>query len=268
MYYCYTTLMLIAVIAFLGLVIGSAINAIVWRLYVGKSWVRGHSMCPECEHRLAAKDLVPVLSWLFLGARCRYCKARIHWQYPAVEVLTAALFGLSVVVLAPQGAKAYILLGIWLLLLVHLIILAVYDLRWMILPNKVIYPAIAVASLQLILLTAWGEPYHVWLGPLLAAVLAGGAFWILASVANGKLMGGGDVKLVFLMGLILGLQRTGLALFIGFDSAALVGIMLIVLHRRKRTDYLPFGPFLILGTVIAFLYGTSIIHWYLNINAL
>ena len=260
--------MLILGITLIGLIIGSAINAIVWRLYVGKSWVRGHSMCPECEYRLVAKDLVPVFSWLFLGGRCRYCKATIHWQYPVVELLTAALFGLSAVVLAPYSTKAYVLLAIWLLLLVHLIILAVYDLRWMILPNRVIYPAIGVAVVQLGLFAAWGGSYHIWLGPLIAATMAGGAFWILASVADGKLMGGGDVKLVFLMGLILGLQRTGLALFLSFDSAALIGIILILLHLRKRTDYLPFGPFLIAGTIMAYFYGTQIIHWYLRINVL
>jgi prepilin signal peptidase PulO-like enzyme (type II secretory pathway) len=260
--------MFILAITLLGLIIGSAINAIVWRLYVGKSWVRGHSMCPECEHRLAAKDLVPMLSWVFLRGRCRYCKKPIHWQYPAVELLTAALFGLSAVVLAPDSAKAYILFAIWLLLLVHLIVLAVYDLRWMILPDKVVYPAIVIAATQLVLLAVWGGSYHIWLGPLIAAAMAGGAFWILASVADGKLMGGGDVKLVFLMGLILGVQRTGLALFIGFDTAALVGIVLILTHRRKRTDYLPFGPFLIAGVYIAYLWGTQIINWYLHINAL
>jgi prepilin signal peptidase PulO-like enzyme (type II secretory pathway) len=260
--------MFIAVFAIAGLIIGSAINAIVWRLYVGKSWVCGHSMCPDCEHRLAAKDLVPVASWLVLKGHCRYCKAKIHWQYPTVELLTAGLFGLSAAALAPDSTKSYVLFVIWLWLLVQLIILAVYDLRWMLLPDKVVLPAIGVAMFQLLLLVSWGEPYHVWLGPLVAAAAAGGAFWILATVANGRLMGGGDVKLVFLMGLILGLQRTGLALFIGFDTAALVGVILIFLRRRKRTDYLPFGPFLIAGTVVAFLYGTSIIHWYLNLNGI
>jgi prepilin signal peptidase PulO-like enzyme (type II secretory pathway) len=260
--------MLTLAITLLGLIIGSALNAIIWRLHVEKSWVHGHSMCPECEHRLAAKDLVPVFSWVFLRGRCRYCKASIHWQYPAVELATAALYGLSAVVLAPDTVKGYILLAIWLVLLAQLIVLAVYDLRWMLLPDKVIYPAMGVAVVQLALLAAWGSSYHIWLGPIIAAVLAGGAFWILASVADGKLMGGGDVKLVALMGLILGLQRTGLALFIGFDTAALVGITLILLHRRKRTDYLPFGPFLIAGTIVAYLYGSSIIGWYLHLNGL
>ena len=259
--------MFIAVISLLGLLVGSAINAFVWRLHVKKSWLRGHSMCPHCEHRLGAKDLVPVLSWVLLRGRCRYCKKPIHWQYPAVELTTAALFGASVAVIAPDMVKGYVLLAIWLWLLIQLLILAVYDLRWMLLPDKVVIPAIGVALAQLGLLAAWGGPTQVWLGPLLAALLMGGAFWVLASVAGGRLMGGGDVKLVVLMGLILGLQRTALALFIGFDTAALVGIVLILVHRRKRSDYLPFGPFLIAGTIVAFLYGASIIHWYLRITA-
>jgi len=78
--------LLTAYVALVGLIIGSAINAIVWRLYVGRSWVKGRSMCPECKHELGAKDLVPVISWLMLRGRCRYCKAKIHWQYPVVEL--------------------------------------------------------------------------------------------------------------------------------------------------------------------------------------
>jgi prepilin signal peptidase PulO-like enzyme (type II secretory pathway) len=258
--------MLIAVVSLLGLLVGSAINAVVWRLHVGKSWVRGHSMCPDCEHWLAAKDLVPVFSWLALRGHCRYCKKPISWQYPAVELLTAGLFGLSTAVLTPDKLKGYILLAIWLWLLVQLLILAIYDLHWMLLPDKVVIPAIGVALAQLILLAAWGGPTRLWFGPILAAAAFGSVFWILASIAGGRLMGGGDVKLVVLMGLMLGLQRTALALFIGFDVAALIGIVLILSKRRKRSDYLPFGPFLITGTILAFLYGTPIIHWYLNIN--
>jgi len=260
--------MLIVFVTLFGLLIGSAINAIVWRLHVEKSWVRGHSMCPDCEHRLAAKDLVPVVSWVFLKGRCRYCHAKIHWQYPMVELLTAVLFGLSAAVAAPIALKGYVLLAIWLWLLVQLIILAVYDLRWMLLPDKVTYPALAVALAQLLVLVLWGSPFQVWFGPLEAAAIFGGFFWILATIAGGRLMGGGDVKLVALMGLILGLQRTGLALFLAFNSAALVGIALIALHRRKRTDYLSFGPFLIAGTVAAWLYGGQIIGWYLHLNGL
>jgi prepilin signal peptidase PulO-like enzyme (type II secretory pathway) len=313
--------------AILGLLIGSAINAIVWRLYVNRSWVHGRSMCPDCEHTLAAKDLVPLFSWLALHGKCRYCKKAIHWQYPVVEALTAVLFTWSAVILAPDSLEVGIKLGVWLVLLTMLMILAVYDIRWMILPNKIIFPAIGVSAvgavvsvvaagaagsssqlpiivgflgsvglIVLLLQKYWPEDKE-WLflggfivltaavsqlrdyvnfpqlsGPLLAAV--GGTAVFLAIAKAGSLlskqeaMGGGDIKLVFLMGLTLGVKGLALALLMAFNSAALVGVVLILLRRKWRGVYIPFGPFLIASTVIVFLYGHEIIHWYLRLNGL
>jgi prepilin signal peptidase PulO-like enzyme (type II secretory pathway) len=91
------------VAGFFGLLLGSAINAMVWRLYVGRSWVRGRSMCPDCGHELAARDLVPVMSWMLLRGKCRYCGKKIHWQYPVVEMVTAVAFGVSAYVIAASG---------------------------------------------------------------------------------------------------------------------------------------------------------------------
>lgn len=310
-----------------GLLIGSAINAIVWRLYVNRSWVHGRSMCPDCEHTLAAKDLVPVFSWLALHGKCRYCKKKIHWQYPLVEALTAVLFTWSAIIIAPDSMATGIKLGVWLVLLTMLIILAVYDTRWMILPNKIIFSAIGVASalavagayaaeansfashlpivvgflifvglVVLLLQKFWPEDNEwlflsgfflltaavAWLstqadfpmlfGPLLAAIGGTAAFLAVAKVGSlyskQEAMGGGDIKLVFLMGLILGIKGLAVALLIAFNTAALVGVGLILLRRKGRRDYVPFGPFLIGATVIAFLYGREIIQWYLRLNGL
>lgn len=249
--------------AVLGLLIGSAINAIVWRLYVGRSWAHGRSMCPDCEHPLAARDLVPVASWVLLRGRCRYCRRRIHWQYPLVELLTAAAFTLSAVVLSPSTLFGYFSLAGWLVMLTLLIILAVYDARWMILPDKVMVPAIIIA-LGLVMTYAFlTRSSGMLAGPLLAAFLAGGFFLLLAVGTKGRGMGGGDVKLVFLMGLILGLKATAVALLVAFNVAAVVGVVLILTHRKKRRDYLPFGPYLIGATVLAYLYGRDIAGWYL-----
>lgn len=313
--------------AVLGLLIGSAVNAIVWRLYVNRSWAHGRSMCPDCEHTLAAKDLVPLFSWLALRGRCRYCRKRIHWQYPLVEALTAGLFTWSAIVLAPHSVEAGIMLGVWLVLLTMLVILAVYDTRWMILPNKILFPATGVATvlavvvasateagsfssqaaiiagflgfvglIVLLLQKFWAEDSEwlflsglflltavvAWLatyvnfpmlsGPLLAAVGGTTAFLALAKVGSlfskQEAMGGGDIKLVFLMGLILGIKGLALALLIAFNAAALVGVILILMRRKGRRDYVPFGPFLIAATVIVFLYGREIIQWYLRLNGL
>jgi prepilin signal peptidase PulO-like enzyme (type II secretory pathway) len=251
-----------------GLFIGSAINAFVWRLHEGRSWVKGRSMCPNCGHELAGRDLVPVLSWLWLRGKCRYCRAPIHWQYPVVEAITALLFGLSAWVLSPASLTGWINLIFWLVLLSLLIILAVYDARWMLLPDKVMYPAIGVAGLYLIYRIASTASLTAVRGPLLGAVLAGGIFYAIAAATKGKAMGGGDIKLAFLMGLLLGLKGTALALFIAFNSAAIVGLVLIATKLKRRRDMIPFGPYLIAGTITAFLFGHSIIGWYLSINGL
>ncbi len=256
------------IVALYGLFIGSAINAYVWRLYVGKSWVKGRSMCPDCKHPLAGKDLVPVVSWLWLQGRCRYCKQRIHWQYPVVETLTAGLFGLSAAVLMPVGLHAWIGFAFWLVILTLLLVMAVYDLRWMILPDKVMYPTIVITAGYVMYEAVITHSWLVLRGSVYAAVLAGGMFFFIAAVSRGRAMGGGDIKLAFMMGLLLGLKATALALLIAFNTAAIVGIMLIVFKLKRRRDHIPFGPFLVAGTVFAFLYGASIVKWYLKMNGI
>lgn len=262
------TELIAGIIALYGLLIGSAINAIVWRLYAGKSWAKGRSMCPDCKHTLAAKDLIPVVSWVFLKGRCRYCRKRIHWQYPAVELVTAALFGLSYAVLVPVTLIGGVLFVIWLAMLTMMIILAVCDLRWFILPNKIMFPLLILGLLRLVFVAVFGGHVQLWLGPLEAALLVGGAFWVMANLKNGSLMGGGDVKLAVFMGLLLGLQKIALAMLLAFNTAAIISVALIVFKLRKRSDLIPFGPFLIGATIVAYLYGGPIIQWYLRLNGL
>ncbi|MBW3538216.1 prepilin peptidase [Candidatus Parcubacteria bacterium] len=281
----------LALVTVLGLLVGSFINAAVWRLHqqsAGRSTgsgptgqtsnvkgqsdvsiTHGRSMCPRCRHRLAATDLIPLLSWVWLRGRCRYCQAAIPAQYPLVELLTAGLFAWSYSSLltthySPLGVVDF---AFWLYFLTVLIVLALYDARWMLLPDVVLLPAIVVALLQLPVSLVLGQPFGgVW-SALLAAALAGGGFYAIAWVTRGKGMGGGDIKLAFLMGLLLGLGKTGVALFVAFMSAALVGVALVAvarLMRHRRPKYIAFGPFLIAGTVIAKLHGAAIIEWYLR----
>jgi leader peptidase (prepilin peptidase)/N-methyltransferase len=225
-------------------------------------------MCPECMHALSAKDLIPVVSWIFLRGKCRYCNTRIHWQYPVVEAVTSIAFGLSAFVLAPANLVGVILFMLWLLLLSMLIILAVYDARWMLLPDKIMWPAIGVAAMIVLIQALVAHSFLALRGPSLAAIIFGGAFLALVVLSRGRAMGGGDIKLVFLMGLVLGLKSALLALIIAFDVAAIVGITLILLKKRGRRDMIPFGPFLVLATVMAYLYGAQIIQWYLHLNGL
>lgn len=267
-----------------GLLVGSFVNALVWRLheqgageenpvksaYDGKtlSITRGRSICPHCGHRLAALDLVPLFSWLWLRGKCRYCRGPISWQYPLVELVTGLLFAWSAVVLNPQNSAAWVGLVGWLVVLAGLVALTVYDLRWMLLPDRVVYPLIFIMLATLCIQTLFGQPESIMLRHILAALLLGGAFLVLASLAGGRLFGGGDVKLGFLMGLVLGLRGVTVATLLAFWAASIIGIALIIVRRRSRKSYLPFGPFLALGTVIAVWYGKPLIDWYLRLNGL
>jgi leader peptidase (prepilin peptidase)/N-methyltransferase len=250
-----------------GLVFGSAINAIVWRLYVGRSWVKGRSECPDCGHVLAPKDLVPVVSWLMLGGKCRYCGEPIK-DHPVVEVVTAVAFAGSGYALASADSLNVVQTGFWAVMLVMLIVLAVYDKRWLILPDKVTLPLIVVAFVYDVVLSGMAHSPRLLAGYLIAAVLAGGAFYAIVFFSKGRAMGGGDIKLVFAMGLILGPTGTAVALLLAFNVAAFLGIVMIAIKRRSRKDQIPFGPFLVGGTIVAYLYGQQMVDWYLRLNGL
>ena len=259
--------MLTATLVFIyGLLIGSFLNAWLWRFKLGKSVARGRSVCPHCKHQLAAADLVPLFSWLGLRGKCRYCSKPISKQYPAVELVTGVLFGLSYLALKPSDWFGWLNFGIWLAVLACLIFLAVYDLKHLLLPDKILLPAILIRSLQIVTLLAFGQLAWSQTWPLVAtALVCGAAFYAIVALSDGKWLGGGDIKLVFLLGLLLGPQLAPLGLFIAFNSAALIGVALIALRKRGRRDVIAFGPFLIAGIIIAFLYGQAIMNWYLQV---
>lgn len=258
-------LMIIAVLTVAGLVLGSFVNALVWRLHEGLSVSRGRSMCPHCKHALGAMDLVPVLSWLSLGGKCRYCGQPISIQYPLVELATAGLFVASYIwwPVALGGAQTAIFV-LWLALLAGLVALAVYDLRWLTLPNKLIYPLAVIAGLQTAIIIASADsPSTALLNTVLAVAVGGGLFYLLFQVSEGKWIGGGDVKLGWLLGLVVATPaKAVLFIFLGSLMGSLVSVPLLAKGRLKRTSVIPFGPFLIAGAIITVLFGGSVLHWY------
>ncbi len=268
-------------VALFGMIFGSFINAWVWRVHEvafshkpkknsqkkleNLSVLTGRSICPQCRHVLATKDLVPVFSWIYLRGKCRYCHNVISLQYPAVELITAILFGLSYYVMQPTNPESWALLTIWLAQIVVLVALAVFDIRWMLLPNKILAILSGLAGIGLFAEVFTYSSFQPLQSAMIASVLAGGLFYFVFAISRGKWMGGGDVKLAFVMGLLLGIRDVGVALMIGFATAALVGVGLIALKRISRKSLIPFGPFLILGTIIAGLWGEKIFQWYQNI---
>lgn len=264
------------VLGFLGVCLGSFVNALVWRVHQQEkakkpgrdlSILKGQSMCPNCRHKLAAKDLVPVFSWLWLKGRCRYCKKPISAQYPAVEAATGAVFVLSYLfwptTLASSGE--YLLFGSWLLVSVGLMALLVYDIRWMLLPNRIIYPTLLVALAgRLAYILLFSEHFlHSLLYLLASVAVASGIFWILFEVSKGKWIGFGDVRLGFITGVVL--AKPSLSLLMIF-VASLLGTMAAIpgLATGKKTvlSKMPFGPFLITATWLVLLFGQSFIDWY------
>lgn len=273
--------MVILILIVLGLCFGSFVNALVWRLHEqehpvkkkkGKtakkldvSILRGRSMCVHCHHMLSANDLLPVISWLSLRGKCRYCHKPISWQYPVVELATAALFVASYLwwpyALDSHGIT---LLALWLIMAVGLMALAVYDIKWFLLPNRLVYPLIGIGTLQALYVLAVADDIvraATLIG--LSVVIAAGLFYVLFQVSKGKWIGGGDVKLGVVLGLALANPWSA---FLMIFTASLLGTLyslpLLLTGRVKRSSHVPFGPFLILATFIVELFGAILIEWY------
>ena len=238
----------------LGTIIGSFLNCVIYRLEIGKSFLWGHSFCPYCKHKLAWYDLIPVFSFLTLKGKCRYCQKPISLHYPLVELATAILF---VLIFNSQDLfnTSYLLL-----IASFLIIIFVYDLKHYIIPDKVIFPAIATAFIYNLL-----NIRHLILNTLPAALGASGFFLAIYFASKGKWLGFGDVKLSFLMGFILGFPNIVVALFLAFLTGAITGLILIAQSKKTLKSMVPFGPFLVFGTFLAMFYGEPIINWYCNL---
>lgn len=273
--------MLTIFLALLGLCWGSFVNAAVWRLHQQEtqkrltatqrrklSIVHGRSMCTHCRHVLAWYDLLPLVSWLALGGACRYCRKPIGWQYPVVESLTAATFVISYLVW-PYGfdAAGWVLFGFWLIYLVGFMALAVYDLRWMLLPNRIVYSLIVLTVLQVLFKLFVYDDASVVLGEAFWGFIAiGGLFYALFQVSGGRWIGGGDVKLGFMIGpLVGGPLNSVLVIFLASCVGSLVSLPMMVRKTLKPTSRIPFGPFLLLATVIVYLWGSRIVDISLNL---
>ena len=251
---------MVIIIFIFGLIVGSFLNAVIWRLHTGESFINGRSYCPECKHVLGFWDLVPVFSFVFLGGKCRYCHKKISWQYPLVELITGILFALVYfnLYLTVQATSYELLVTLiaYLFFASILIIIFVYDLKYYLILDVVTIPAIVVAFLVNLYLGLG------FVNLLLGALIAGGFFWLQFVLSKGKWIGGGDIRLGVLMGLILGWKLVLVALFLAYIIGAVVGVGLLAYKKKEWGSQVPFGTFLSLATVIALLWGEIILNWY------
>lgn len=275
----------------LGLALGSFSNAAIWRLHErqkqqGKeprkakkqvtrnlSIVTGRSMCSSCGHQLAAKDLMPVVSYLWLHGKCRYCGKSIE-DTPLAELIMPVAFVVSYLLWPYSLSLAGLTLGwvlfvIWLVLLVGFVILALYDLKWMLLPDRVVFPLVGLAVVEVVVrATIFHEGWAALVKAMWGVVLTAGLFYVLHLISKGKWIGFGDVKLAVVLGLIVGGPLPGLlVVFFASLIGSLAAVPLLVQKKPVGSTRIPFGPFLLLATLIVVLVGEHITTWYLGLLA-
>jgi leader peptidase (prepilin peptidase)/N-methyltransferase len=246
---------LLALATLMGLIIGSFLNVVIYRLPLGQSLATPPSRCRKCGYSLRWFDNIPVLSWALLRGRCRKCGIDVSWQYPLVELITAALFVL-VVWLTPIGP----LMIARLVLICILIALFGIDLEHQILPNSITLPGIAIGLLfSLIAPPGWQAAL---IGALLGAGILYGIAWGYYLWRREEGMGMGDVKMLAMVGAFLGWKAVLVTLILASFSGAIIGVILLSLERGGMKLALPFGTFLAIGTVIAMFAGDPLIAWY------
>ncbi|MBM3205828.1 prepilin peptidase, partial [Candidatus Shapirobacteria bacterium] len=243
----------------LGLVIGSFLNCLIYRLNQEKNQLKnllwGRSHCPKCRKQLRWYDNLPLISFIFLKGRCRFCHSPISWQYPLVEI-SATLLTLAVYLILYRNPTFN-----WWLLIFNLFLtyglLAIFasDLRYRTIPDELVLTILGVVLF-------WLFFHQQWLN-FLAGALAGGFFLFLVWITKGQGMGWGDVKLAGLMGLLLGFPKLVVAFYLAFLTGALVGVILVLTKRKKLNSQVPFGPFLTLATWISLFWGDKIWTWFL-----
>ncbi|MCF6465640.1 prepilin peptidase [Clostridium sp. Cult2] len=248
---------MVILIFLLGIIIGSFLNVCIYRIPKGESIVFPSSHCPGCSTPLKWYDLVPVLSFLFQGGKCRYCGENISPRYPIVELLDGIIF-----------ITLYFILGFnldfifYAFLFSLLIIITFIDLDYQIIPNiLVILILLGSIIYKLLNLLLYGIPLNLFNG-LMGLTISGLIFLIILIVSKGG-MGGGDVKLIGVLGFILGVPKIFLNIFLSFLIGGIISIFLLGFKIKGRKDPIPFGPFITLAFTITLFWGNRIIDWYI-----
>ncbi len=247
----------------LGTLLGSFTNVVIYRIPRHESLVLPGSRCPHCGKPIQPWDNIPIVSFLILKGRCRSCGYPIAWRYPLVELAAGVLLvlvWLHITSTYGLDSPGFVLLEFVVAAVFALMLLAIFfiDLEHRIVPNAISYPGLVLGLLLAI-------PQGRLLGVTLAALGAGGFFFLVALVSRGG-MGGGDVKLAAMMGAFLGWPAIAVALMLAFFLGASAGVLIIMFRRGTRKTPIPFGPALAAGAIIALLAGDPILQWYLSLG--
>ena len=246
----------IFIIFLFGLSIGSFVNCLVWRLHENKT-ILGRSICPHCKHQLAWYDNIPLLSFIFLRGKCRYCGEKISWQYPTVELITALLFVLAFFIHF-SGSNFLLLARDWFLISV-MIIIFIYDLKYYLILDIISLPSILIMFIFNLLLG-----FNL-LNLLISGIIGGSFFLIQFIISKGKWLGGGDIRLGLLMGVSLAWPMSLFAILLAYVLGSLISVPLLILKKKSFKSEIPLGAFLAPATIITLFWGEVVLNWYLNL---
>ncbi len=289
----------------LGICLGSFAKALADRSLKNKKF-SGRSYCEQCKHTLFWYDLLPVISYLSLRGKCRYCHTKFAPSYLIVELISGVLIGFVWWFFAPnaldltnywQLSFVWLDLGYKTFFVTILISLTLTDLKAMLIPDRIVIPSIIIAIIYAAMFVGFkiGFLYHqlslsaigkyllpphseyfylqAWTGvetflwSIVTGLAIGGFFMLLIIVTKGKGMGGGDVKLGAFIGLVLGFPGALIAMMLSFLTGAVFGVAMILIGKKRFGQVIPFGPFMVLGSLIAMFWGTAILNWYLSLSA-
>ena len=245
-----------------GLIIGSFLNVCIYRLPREKSIVSPPSACPACGAHIKPWHNIPVVSYILLGGRCADCGAGISPRYPAVELLNALLY-IAALYRFGLGQTAFTAMA----LLSAFVVVAFIDIDFQIIPDEITLPGIVIGLIAGPLVFKTGDTYlHSLISSLIGAFGGGGLLflfgWLWSVLRHKEGMGGGDVKFMAMVGAFLGWKAVLVTIFIGSLAGSVVGIGLIAVKVLKRDQYIPFGPFLVIGAAVAMFFGDRLMGWY------
>ncbi len=258
-----------------GTIIGSFINVVIYRTLKKESWVKGRSKCENCQKQIQWFDNLPLLSFFILGGKCRHCKTSISISHPVVEFLTGSLFvwwywGGSLFFRITEAPLQFIQPIFWLLVGLILVIIFCVDILYFIIPDEAVIALTSLTVLYRVSLVTTGVMQLPDLGRAILGSLGLSLFFYGIGVLYEKItkksgMGFGDVKLVFPLGLLMGWPNLLVGIFLSFIFGSVVGVALILLGKRKFQQAIPFGPFLIAGTITALVVGNQLLQWYVHL---
>ncbi len=239
----------------LGLIVGSFLNVVIFRIDDLKSIINTRSQCQSCKKIIAWYDLIPFLSFFLLRARCRNCGEKISIQYPLVEGSTGLLFVFLYLVYGLSWSLFF-----YLIIFSILLVIFVYDLKTQTVPEIIVWTAVIFTFLF-----GWYFNGYGFVNMLLGGLVGGGFLWLLVYISKEKWMGWGDVKIGLILGLLTGYPNAIFALFFAFIFGSIIGLALIFFKRKTLKTAIPFAPFLIFSMLFTLTYGQILISWYVNL---